>query len=208
MSRAAHAYQEARATEILGAAMEVFAREGLEAATMADIGRAADLSAGAIYRYYPSKEKLVREVFALCEQENAELLARAQAEGSGSPLAAIRALGRVVWEQFDGEHGRVHALISLELALAAARDPSRVAGVERPDNRVLEELEQLAEAARDSGELPSDVAPSALAQTLVAIFLGVRLMSIEGPEAVDPPAVRTSMNQILDALGSAARDRA
>ena len=212
MSRAAHAYPEARAEEILDAAMEVFARQGIEAATMSEIGRAADLSAGAIYRYYPSKEQLVRAVFALCEQESAALFAQARAEANGSPLAAILALGRVGWErvgweQFRDEHARAHALISIELALAGARDPSRVAGVERPGASVLQELEALARAAQAAGQLGADVAPAALAQTLMAIFLGVRLMTIESPDAVDPEAVRAAMSQMLEALASASRDR-
>jgi AcrR family transcriptional regulator len=207
MSQAAHAYQETRAGEILDAAMDVFARQGIEAATMAEVARAADLSAGAIYRYYPSKEELVRAVFAQCELHSTELFAQARAEADGSPLAAIVALGRVGWGQFQEEHARAHALISVELALAGARDPSRVTGVERPAARVLQELEELVRAAKAAGELGADVAPAALAQTLIAIFLGVQFMTIESPDAVDPEGVRSAMNQMLGALASRERAR-
>jgi AcrR family transcriptional regulator len=47
---------------ILGGALEVFARDGFEGATMASIARAAGLGAASIYRYYESKEELFAAV--------------------------------------------------------------------------------------------------------------------------------------------------
>lgn len=43
---------------ILDAALEVFAARGYASATMQDIARAAGISIGNVYRYYPSKEAL------------------------------------------------------------------------------------------------------------------------------------------------------
>lgn len=48
----------ARWTEVLGAATEVFLRKGYKRTQMADVTKALDLSAGAIYRYVESKEAL------------------------------------------------------------------------------------------------------------------------------------------------------
>ncbi|TCR67472.1 TetR/AcrR family transcriptional regulator [Bosea sp. BK604] len=49
----------ARRAQILEAAWSCFQREGLHATTMDDIIRASGLSAGAVYSYYPSKDKLI-----------------------------------------------------------------------------------------------------------------------------------------------------
>lgn len=43
---------------IASAALEVFARKGFRQATMAEIGKAARISTGNIYRYYENKEEL------------------------------------------------------------------------------------------------------------------------------------------------------
>lgn len=47
---------------ILDGALEVFARDGVEAATMATIAKAAGVGAASIYRYYASKDELLDAV--------------------------------------------------------------------------------------------------------------------------------------------------
>lgn len=47
---------------ILDSALEVFARDGFESATMANIARAAGVGAASIYRYYTSKDELFAAV--------------------------------------------------------------------------------------------------------------------------------------------------
>jgi AcrR family transcriptional regulator len=51
-----------RPKQILDAALAVFAERGLAAARLDDIARAAGLSKGTIYLYFPNKEELFREV--------------------------------------------------------------------------------------------------------------------------------------------------
>jgi AcrR family transcriptional regulator len=49
-------------TRILDGALDVFARDGVEAATMADIAKAAGIGTASIYRYYASKDELFAAV--------------------------------------------------------------------------------------------------------------------------------------------------
>src|SRR5438477_4050048 len=53
---------EERPTQILDAALDVFAERGLAAARIDDIAKRAGLSKGTIYLYFPNKEELFREV--------------------------------------------------------------------------------------------------------------------------------------------------
>lgn len=53
---------ERRRRQILDAARECFVKEGFQAASMQDIFRASGLSAGAVYRYFPSKHLLVKAI--------------------------------------------------------------------------------------------------------------------------------------------------
>lgn len=50
---------ERRRQQILDAARECFGRDGFHATSMQDIFRASGLSAGAVYRYFPSKHSLI-----------------------------------------------------------------------------------------------------------------------------------------------------
>jgi AcrR family transcriptional regulator len=49
-------------TRILAGALEVFARDGVEAATMTSIAKAAHVGAASIYRYFASKDELFAAV--------------------------------------------------------------------------------------------------------------------------------------------------
>jgi AcrR family transcriptional regulator len=51
-----------RREQILEAAVEVFAQKGFAAATVPEIARAAEVAAGTIYLYFPSKRELFVEV--------------------------------------------------------------------------------------------------------------------------------------------------
>ncbi len=53
------AYLEARRAEILGAAFQCFVEKGFHNTTMQDIYKASNLSPGAVYNYFSSKEEIV-----------------------------------------------------------------------------------------------------------------------------------------------------
>jgi AcrR family transcriptional regulator len=51
-----------RRQQILGAAFDIFSQKGFDAATTAEIARAAGVAEGTIYNYFPSKRELFIEV--------------------------------------------------------------------------------------------------------------------------------------------------
>lgn len=59
MPKVSEAHLEARRRQILEAAAECFAERGFHATSMRDICKQAKLSAGAVYRYFASKEDLI-----------------------------------------------------------------------------------------------------------------------------------------------------
>lgn len=58
------ALRQRREAEILAAAAACFARRGAHAASMNEICAEARLSAGALYRYFPSKEAIIEGLAA------------------------------------------------------------------------------------------------------------------------------------------------
>jgi AcrR family transcriptional regulator len=90
MPRVAESYLQARRRQIMDAAVTCFARSGFHAATMQDIVAETGLSAGAIYRYFKSKEDIVAAIAA--EHHAPEAAALAEASAGDDVAAALRSL--------------------------------------------------------------------------------------------------------------------
>jgi AcrR family transcriptional regulator len=67
-------YKELVRTRILESAHRVFSENGYREATMDEIAEGVGLSKPALYRYYPSKEELFREIFKLINQATSKAL--------------------------------------------------------------------------------------------------------------------------------------
>jgi AcrR family transcriptional regulator len=83
--------------QILDAAWRCFYRAGLHETTMQDIIREADLSAGAVYLYFPSKEEIIMAAI-------------------GNSLTGVRAILSELLEK-DGYHSLAHMLEELAAAI-------------------------------------------------------------------------------------------
>src|SRR5690349_14404310 len=104
MSKVTLAHVEARRTSILEAAHTVFARRGIKSATMAEIAETAGVSAGAIYRYFDSKEALAGS----CFKETAVRLAaewHQMGEVSDDPMAVFDEIARCSFDEIKEEGG-------------------------------------------------------------------------------------------------------
>src|SRR5437764_14430124 len=92
MPRVSDEHLDARRRQIIDAAIVCFARDGFHRATMQDVCREAHLSAGAIYRYFSSKDAIIEAIADARHAREAEFMERALSEGGGAER--IRALGR------------------------------------------------------------------------------------------------------------------
>ena len=194
------AYLEARGEEILASAMRVFVRKGLDGATMQDIASEAGLSAGAIYRYYDSKDALVRAAFEACAAQSESLFAEALAVAA-TPMEALLAAGRLVWDRFGQPGALDQFTLNLESALAAGRDPEGF-GAEhhRGHLGVVEQLAELIRQSQDAGEITGDIDAHALALTLLSSLEGARVLYVESAGGFDPEPVYESLERMLQGL--------
>ena len=200
MAKVTQAHIEARTKDILDAAMRMFARRGIENTTMQEIAREADLSAGAIYRYFPSKEELLRGVFADCTKQNRASFDRAAAE-TDSPMQALRDIGRSAWSELNAEGARESAMLSLETALAAARNPEELGSPRREMlTAQIDMLGGLIRQAQAAGEIDRGVDAQAVALTLLAAYLGSMLLALQLDERVDTYAVCELMTDLVEHL--------
>ena len=101
MPRVSATHRAVQQDRILDAAVVCFLRRGVRATTMADIIAEAELSAGAIYGYFASKQELTVAAISRQAGELAQRLQRAAAEHPLSPSELIGELAQAIAEYGD-----------------------------------------------------------------------------------------------------------
>ena len=137
---------DSRRERIIEAAERAFVRHGFHAATMQHVAEEAAMSAGNLYRYFPSKEAIVE---ALCARDQVD-----QAGAFAELLAPDADIGHAVYAGLS-EHVLAKpaekARLIVEIWAEAGRN-SRVAEMTGAlDANVLANLERLIEAAKAAG---------------------------------------------------------
>ena len=130
---------------IVAAAERAFVRHGFHAATMQQVADEAGMSAGNLYRYFPSKEALVEGICARDQRERSA--AFATLVGGGGVLATLAAMLR--------EHllaAREKASMIVEITAEAARNPRIAAMTLAIDADVRARAGTIVEAAKAKGE--------------------------------------------------------
>jgi TetR/AcrR family transcriptional repressor of uid operon len=135
-----------RRERILAAAERAFVRQGFHATTMQHVADEIGMSAGNLYRYFPSKEAIVE---GLCERDQAErarAFAELMADHRSIPEALCWAVRKHVLARPPAK-----ARMIIEIWAEAGRNP-RVAEITRTiDADVMAGLEQLMDAAKAGG---------------------------------------------------------
>lgn len=109
---------DARTADILAAARRAFAEKGFDGASMQDLARAAGMSVGNFYRYFPSKAAIVQALIAL---DIAEMSRDFQPIfTSDDPIATMRAQVRHKLVQHQCNHD---GALWAEITATALRKP-------------------------------------------------------------------------------------
>lgn len=164
MPKVSQEHLERRRQQIIDAARECFTKQGFHNTSMQDIFKASGLSAGAVYRYFPSKHQLVKDLAG----ESLEVaLARLTLAGDVS-----LDMGEIVAALFGafGDEGPLAGILPIVIQVwaEAPRDPEMAA-------LARDLLGQLAE--RIVRVLPAGTPPEA-ARLLVAAVQGFMVQSL------------------------------
>ncbi|MEV4051046.1 TetR/AcrR family transcriptional regulator [Amycolatopsis sp. NPDC049688] len=148
----------AKRRAIVDAAAGCFAEKGFERTTTADICRAAGISSGSLFHYFPSKRAVFTAIFTDDAAETAERLEAAAK--TDEPLAAL--LDVVTELAGQVAHPAVVRLV-LEAAAQAARDDDFAALIQRNDAALRDGLAVLVTRAVVAGLIDPGIAPRAAA---------------------------------------------
>jgi len=155
----------ARRDHISAAAERAFVRHGFHAATMQQVAEEAGMSAGNLYRYFPSKEALVDGICLLDQRERGAAFHALAA--SGDVLGMLETMLR------DSllNKPRHKAVMFLEVAAEAGRNPRIAEMMRTNDAEVIAGLTHLIERAKANGEAAAGL-DSGFAARLMFTYVG------------------------------------
>lgn len=194
-TKAREAFQAVRKQEILNAAMAVFVRHGMDA-TLQDIAAASGLTPGALYRYFPNKEALIRECFAQCFESSKSALEEMLA-GTESPVETMRSLVTMTENGLNLEGARDGMILLLESILGAARGRAGEQSSTVLDMDIVDSTISLVERAQEQGEIEPEVDAAGFALLILGSLQGLQLLITLFGEKIDTePATRTLLEVI------------
>lgn len=121
-----------RSAEILDLVRQAFAAKGFDGASMQDLARAARMSVGNFYRYFPSKSAIIT---GLIEKDLADIQRDFQAIlGAPRPMAVLR---QVVEERIDAHVQSQDGVLWSEIEAAARRNPEICAAAQSMEEAVV-----------------------------------------------------------------------
>ena len=167
MPKLTAATQAARSEHILDAAEHCFARAGFHRTTMQDICREADVSAGALYVYFKSKEALIA---GIAERYRSKLAGQLAELATAPDLTT--ALGRL-GEHYAIDEPQHKRLMCIEIGMESTRNAAVGSIYRSVDRFVLDSFEQLFERAAAEGRIRPELDARTLARTLAVLGDGL-----------------------------------
>jgi AcrR family transcriptional regulator len=186
-------YLELRRQQILDAAAACFARRGFHQTTMQHICEEADLSPGAVYRYFPSKEAIIEAMSEYRQKQNAELLEQAVAKEE--TLDVMDELLRLFFIERDGAELDASCALMIELVSECPRNERIRVAQQQVSGAVLTSLTELISGAQARGEIKAALDPESIARIMLGLYQGFVMQRL-----VDPDMDAVSYGKVMRAL--------
>jgi AcrR family transcriptional regulator len=160
----------ARRNHIIESAVVLFASKGFAETTTSDICRAAGISTGSLFHYFPSKQAVFYGIWELDRSEWDEVFAGAEADPD--PWAALM---KIVDKLAADAAEPIMAGLLVEVIAQAHRDAEFAASLAESDHRQLGGIAALVRQLRETGRADPGLADDEAARwvlTLTDSFLG------------------------------------
>ena len=163
--------RDARYRQLLQAAVKIFARDGIDAASVADIAEAGGVAKGSVYLYFDSKETLSGDVvgFVFATPDAGEALL----SKDPNPLHRIVRFCAGLQERVLGLGENAAVVLHMFGHTGKTQDDQLARGIRQlmSESRYLIEL--LLANAQQRQQLPQDLRISRAAASLLAVTFGV-----------------------------------
>lgn len=188
-------YLELRRQQILDAAAACFARRGFHQTTMQHICEEADLSPGAVYRYFRSKEEIIEAMSDYRQRQNAELLREAISQDS--TLDAFDELLRLFFLERDAQELASTCALMIELYSEAPRNPRIRESQARINGAVRQGLTELVRRSQTRGEIDPTLDAEGVARVMSGLYQGFVTQWLVDPD-LDVVAYADAMRALFN----------
>jgi AcrR family transcriptional regulator len=169
---------ETRRAQIRAAAGECFRLHGFHGTSIAQISKAAGMSAGHIYHYFENKEAIIADIVA----QDVERLLTLTAELRAASDVKSAMLDRAV-EAVESHLDPQAAGLQLEIVAEAARNARMAEIVQDADRQCRASLlETIRALRRAAGHDDSESTLEGMVEALAAMFEGLQIRAIRNPE--------------------------
>jgi len=183
---------------ILDAALELFSRNGYEATGVAEICAAAQVSKGAVYYHFPSKQELFLALMTTW-LEGVESFFNAAADSASTVPEALERMAGTTGRIFnDLESGFP---ILLEFWQQACRQPEIWERAVAPYRHYLDFFADFIQSGIEEGAFEADLDPHLTARILMAMVMGLLLQASFDPNGADWQGItRSGIKTILKGI--------
>lgn len=185
------ALHKRRKSQILSAAAKCFAARGIHQTSMQEICDTAGISAGALYRYFESKEAIIVALADEERAENAELIAHLAA-ADDIVDGMCEALPEIIAVLGNGQYGR----LAIEIGAEATRNPMIAEVFGRNESELRGALVEALERGQKRGAVDPALDVQATVFLILALFDGIPGRSIFA-EDVPPGQVVEALERFL-----------
>ncbi len=173
MPKVSEAHRHNRRRQILDAAIECFARHGLQRTSMEDIIRESRLSAGAIYLYFQGKDQIIERLADERHYREKQLIQQGLAQQDWTK--SFGHLVRNFYVSLENPAEQKERRLGIHLWAEALCNPKVLRLIRRGLDQPRELLSQAIAEAQADGRLRKDIDSIAAARILIAMFHGLIL---------------------------------
>ena len=196
MPKVTEAHLEARRSQILDAAWTCFARKGYHQATMQDICRESGLSPGAIYRYFVSKEAILKAINERSQEIGRSVVEQARSL-MGGPLDTLSVIGQTMLATFNDPMFETTTRINIEVWPEIIRSKSLRENLRKEITFWREVVTGLLTEAKQQGQLKPEADPASLAVLLICAWEGLRHYNLIDPDSFKPERLIELMQPLV-----------
>ncbi|MBI4306539.1 MAG: TetR/AcrR family transcriptional regulator [Chloroflexi bacterium] len=178
------AHLEARRQQILDAATSCFSQDGFHRTTMQSICREAGLSPGAVYRYFNSKEAIIRAMSEAELHRNLALIE--EIAGEGETRKVLSDLADAFFRRLD-QNLPASCRVNVEIWSEALRNPNVGDCLRERVERHHQLFTEIVRNAQKRQQINPALDPRAVSRIMLSAFYGLVLQKALDP-GVDVPA--------------------
>lgn len=186
--------RKAREEAVLQAAMQLFAEKGVRQTTMKDICTRADISPGALYRYFASKEDIILAIADLDARDVDQLIAAIEAGNDLVTTLQDWSDKLIAWQTDE-----LSARLRVEFAAESLRNPDVGAAFQGADDHLRAALEAAITRDLKRGRIVSGFEAKTLAFLLQSLMDGIAARTAL-TDATDHSTLSAELHRLLALL--------